>query len=148
LTEFVQDVQQYLAVNDDIYNIDKKKITFVLFFMSEGDVKSWKGQFLQHANNPTGLDLGTWAQFQIELTEVFKPYDAPRYALEELTPLKIGNNSIEDHVSRYKILLSWSGIPKTSPSAIDYFRKTLNISLQRKLLELPNPLKDLKEWYN
>jgi hypothetical protein len=57
LTEFVQDVQLYLAVNDDVYNTDKKKIAFVLSFMSEGDVKSWNGQFLQHANKPTGLDL-------------------------------------------------------------------------------------------
>jgi hypothetical protein len=55
LTEFVQDVQLYLAVNDDVYNTDKKKIAFTLSFMSEGDAKSWKGQFLQHANKPTGL---------------------------------------------------------------------------------------------
>jgi hypothetical protein len=77
--------------------------------MSEGDAKSWKGQFLQHVNKPIGLDLGTWAQFQIDLTEVFKPYDAPGDALKELTALKMGNNSIEDHVARYKILLSRSG---------------------------------------
>jgi hypothetical protein len=144
----VQDVQLYLAINDDVYNTDKKKITFILSFMSEGDVKSWKGKFLQNANKPTGLDLGTWAQFQTDLTEVFKPYDAPRDALEELTALKMGNNSIEDHIAKYKILLSRSDIPETSPLAIDYFRKTLNIPLQQKLLELPNAPKDLKEWYD
>jgi hypothetical protein len=148
LTEFVQDVQLYLAVNDDVYNTDKKKIAFVLSFMSEGDAKSWKGQFLQNANKPTGLDLGTWAQFQTELTEAFKPYDAPGDALEELTALKMGNNSIEDHIAKYKILLSRYGVPETSPSAINYFRKTLNIPLQQKLLELPNAPKDLKEWYD
>jgi hypothetical protein len=106
LTEFVQDVQLYLAVNDDVYNTDKKKIAFVLSFMSEGDAKSWKGQFLQNANKTTGLDLGTWAQFQTDITEAFKPYDAPGDALEELTALKMGNNSIEDHIAKYKILLS------------------------------------------
>jgi hypothetical protein len=148
LTEFVQDVQLYLAVNDDVYNTDKKKIAFVLSFMSEGDAKSWKGQFLQNANKPTELDLGTWAQFQTYLTEAFKPYDAPGDALEELTALKMGNNLIEDHIAKYKILLSRSGIPDTSPSAIDYFWKTLNILLQQKLLELPNAPKDLKEWYD
>jgi hypothetical protein len=42
LTKFLQDVQLYLAVNDDIYNTDKKKIAFTLSFMSEGDAKSWK----------------------------------------------------------------------------------------------------------
>jgi hypothetical protein len=114
LTEFLQDVQLYLAVNDDVYNKDKKKIAFVLSFMSEGDAKSWKGQFLQNANKPTGLDLGTWAQFQTDLTEAFKPYDAPGDALEELTALKMGNNLIEDHIAKYKIHLSRSGVPRAS----------------------------------
>jgi hypothetical protein len=84
LTEFVQDVQLYLAVNNDVYNTDKKKITFVLSSMSEGDSKSWKGQFLQNANKTTGLDLGTWAQFQTDLTEAFKPYDAPEMPSKNL----------------------------------------------------------------
>jgi hypothetical protein len=117
LTEFVQDVQLYLAVNDDVYNTDKKKIAFVLSFMSEGDVKSWKGQFLQNANKTIGLDLGTWAQFQTDLTEAFKPYDAPGDALEELTALKMGNNYIEDHIAKYKILLAYPE-PPHQPSII------------------------------
>jgi hypothetical protein len=147
LTEFLQDVQLYLAVNDDIYNTDKKKIAFTLSFMSEGDVKSWKGQFLQNVNKPTGLDLGTWAQFQVDITAAFQPYNAPGDALKELMALKMRTNSIKDHIAKYKILLSRSGILETSPSAIDYFQKTLNVPLQRKLLELPTPPSNLKEWY-
>jgi hypothetical protein len=98
--------------------------------MSEGDAKSWKGQFLRNTTSQTGINLGTWAQFQIDLKTAFQPYDAPGDALEELNTLKMGNTSIEDHIAKYKILLSRSGIPDMSPSAIDYFRKTLNMSLQ------------------
>jgi hypothetical protein len=94
------------------------------------------------------MDLGTWTQFLIDLKAAFQPYDTSGDALEELTMLKMGNTSIEDHIAKYKILLARSGVPDTSPSAIDYFRKTLNIPLQRKLLELPTPPINLKEWYN
>jgi hypothetical protein len=132
-------VQLYLAVNDDVYNMDKKKIAFTLSFMSEGDAKSWKGQYLQNANKTTGLDLGTWAQFQIDLMAAFQLYDTPKDALEELIALKMGTNTIKDHIAKYRILLSRSGVPESSPSAINYFRKTLNIPLQQKLLELPTP---------
>ena len=148
LDEFLQDIQLYLAVNDDVYNNDKKKIAYALSFMSEGDAKSWKGQFLRNANTPAGLDLGTWKQFLIDLKAAFQPYDAPGDALEEITTLKMGNTPIEEHIAKFKILLSRTGVPDTSPSAIDYFRKTLNVPLQRKLLELPTPPSNLKEWYD
>ena len=148
LDDFIQDVQLYLAINDDVYDSDKKKIAYALSFMSEGDAKSWKGQFLRNATTTTGMDLGIWKQFLIDLKAAFQPYDASGDALEELTTLKMGNTSIEDHIAKYKILLARSGVLDTSPSAIDYFRKTLNIPLQRKLLELPTPPTNLKEWYD
>ena len=59
----------------------------------------------------------------------------------------MGNSSIKDHIARYRVLLKKSQVPEDSPSAIDYFRKTLNYLLQRDLLKLPTPPKDLKEWY-
>jgi hypothetical protein len=148
LDEFIQDIQLYLTINDDVYDSDKKKIAYTLSFMSEGDAKAWKGQFVRNATTPAGMNLGTWAQFLIDLKAAFQPYDASGDALEELTSLKMGNTSIEDHIAKYKILLSRSGVADTSPSAIDYFRRTLNVPLQRKLLELSTPPTNLKEWYD
>jgi hypothetical protein len=148
LDDFIQDIQLYLAINDDVYDSDKKKIAYALSFMSEGDAKSWKGQFVRNASTPAGMDLGTWVQFLIDLKAAFQPYDASGDALEELTTLKMGNTSIEDHIAKYKILLVKSGVQDTSPSAIDYFRKTLNVPLQRKIMELPTPPTNLKEWYD
>ena len=137
----------YLDVNEEIYNTDKKRIAFALSFMNEGDADSWKGQFLLSARKPSGLDLGTWAEFETDLTTAFKPYDAPGDALKKITALKMGESSIEDHIARYKVLLTKAGILEDTPSAIDYFRRSLNVPLQRKLLELPTPPKDQKEWY-
>ena len=59
---FLQDVELYLNIKEDIYNTDKKKIGYALSFMNEDDAKSWKGQFIQNAQGPTGLDLRTWTQ--------------------------------------------------------------------------------------
>ena len=89
--------------------------------MNEDNAKSWKGQFIQNAQGPTGLDLGTWTQFVKELTNAFQPYDAPRDALENITNMKMGNNTIEDHTARFRTLLEKSGVPKDSPLAIDYY---------------------------
>lgn len=147
IDDFLQDITLYLEINDEIYETDKKKIGYALSFMNEGDAKSWKTQFLRHAKGATGLNLGTWVQFQHDVQEAFAPYDAPGDALEELTALKMGSNTIEDHTARFKTLLERSKVPETSPSAVDYYRKTLNIPLQRKLLELPTQPKNLKEWY-
>ena len=144
---FLQDVELYLDINEDTYNTDKKKIGYALSFMNEGDAKSWKGQFIQNAQGLTGLDLGTWTQFVKELTNSSQPYDAPGDALENITNMKMGNNTIEDHTAQFRTLLEKSGVSKDSPSAIDYYRKTLNVPLQKKILELPITPKMLDEWY-
>ena len=89
--------------------------------MNEGDAKSWKGQFIQNAQGPTGLDLGTGTQFVKKLTNAFQPYDTPREALEHLTNMKMGSNTIDNHTARFRTLLEKSGVSKNSPSAIDYY---------------------------
>ena len=67
--------------------------------MNKGDAKSWKGQFIQNAQGPTGLDLRTWTQFIKKLTNAFQPYNAPGDELEHLTNMKLGTNTIEDHTA-------------------------------------------------
>jgi hypothetical protein len=150
LDNFIQDILLYLSVNEDIYDNDKKKIGYTLTFMDQGDAKSWKTGFLQSTTTQTGLNLRTWGDFLTKIKEDFKTYNAPGDALEELVALKMGNNSIEDHIARFRILLKKSQVPEDSPSATDYFKKTLNIPLQKKkkLLDLPTPPKNLSEWYD
>ena len=40
LNKFIQDVTLYITVNQEVYNNDKKKIAFLLSFMTEGDMAS------------------------------------------------------------------------------------------------------------
>ena len=41
-----------------------------------------------------------------------------------------------------------STLDSTSPAVIDYYRESLNIPLQRRILSLENPPKTLQEWYD
>ena len=117
---------------------------FVLSFMTEGDTATWREQWLDdlyakaQASNKTDMDFGTFSDLVKKLEEDFAAYDAPGNALENIKNLKYDTkNLIEDHISKFKALLTQSGM-KESLSVIDYFRQTLPINLQRKTMLLDN----------
>ena len=60
--------------------------------------------------------------------------------------LKLGKTSIEEHVSKFKMLVTKSKLAKNDAVA-EYFRETLPIQLQTKIMSLPTPLTTLDEWY-
>ena len=131
LKKFRQDVKLYLFVNQKIYNHPAKKISFALSFMNEGDTASWKEQLLEDVMEKDPFDLGTWEVFKKNLREVFQPYDAPGDALEEMKNLRMGSGSIEEHNAWFKMIVTRSGLDKTSPAVINYYQEMLNVPLQR-----------------
>ena len=60
LNGFLLDLNLYLTVNHEIYNTSFKKIRYALSFMTNGDAKTWKDQYLKESNKGEYLDLGTW----------------------------------------------------------------------------------------
>ena len=103
---------------------------------TEGDAVTWREQWLndlnakEKASNKTEMDFGTFSELIKLLEKDFAAYDAPGDALENMKNLRYDTKaSIEDHISRFKALLSQSGM-KESISVIDYFRQTLPINLQ------------------
>ena len=128
-------------------------MVFVLSFMTKGDAATWREQWLDDldakakAANRTKMDFGTFGELIKLLEKYFATYDAPGDALENMKNLRYDVKSlIEDHISRFKALLSQSGI-KESLSVINYFRQTLPINLQRKIMLLDNPPVTLDKWY-
>ena len=116
--------------------------------MNKGDAASWKEQLLEDAMALPTFDLGTWDQFKKDLNNTFKPYYAPGDAQEEMKTIKMGNNTIEEHITRFKMLVTMSDLNDKSPAVVDYFRDFLSIPLQQKILNLENLPKTLKEWYD
>ena len=116
LNKFLQDVLVYLMVNKEVYNNDKKKIAYLLSFMTEGDTASWKEEFLarkieEAKKNNTDLKLGTFKEVKEMIKKLFEPFDRPGDALEEMKWLRMANNSnIDEHVAKFKMLVTQSGL--------------------------------------
>ena len=153
LKKFLMTCKMHLQANWAIYDNDEKKVVFVLSFMTEGDTATWREQWLDDldtkakALNKTEMDFRTLAELITLLEKDFAAYDAPGDALENMKNLWYDTKaSIEDHISRFKTLLSQSGM-KESISVINYFRQTLPINLQRKIMLLDNPPITLDDWY-
>ena len=61
--------------------------------------------------------------------------------------MRQGNTSIEDRVAKFKVLLTDSGVTKDSPAALDYFQKSIQVPLLKKILDWDNIPEMLPEWY-
>jgi hypothetical protein len=148
----MQDVYIYLKVNQKIYDNDDKKISFILSYLTGGDAAIWKQQFIQtkieeHEEQETKEpDWGTYKDFVEALRRTFQPYDKPGEALEDMKKLHLGDNSITEHNSKFRLLVSQTGM-KDLPALMDLYRETLPWALQSPIIRSKNPSKTLEEWY-
>jgi Ty3 transposon capsid-like protein len=136
---FMQDVFVYLKVNKVTYDNDDKKISFILSYLTGGDAAVWKQQFIQtkikesveaKTDEP---DWGSYKEFVEALKKTFQPYDEPAEALEDMKKLHLGDSSITEHNSKFRLLVSQTGM-KDSPELMDLYRETLPWSLQSLII--------------
>jgi hypothetical protein len=151
LRKFLQEVKIYLLANADAYPNDLDKVLFVLSYMSEGDAASWKEEFFdtaeqKAAQNGSTLTLGSYTDLIALIEKDFSPYDAPKDAIYEMKELKMGNTTVEEHVSRFKMLVTKSKLAKND-AVVEYFRETLPIPLQKNIMSLSTPPTTLDDWY-
>jgi Ty3 transposon capsid-like protein len=149
---FMQDVYVYLKVNRLIYDDDEKKISFILSYLADGDAAVWKQQFIQtkiEESKEAKTDepsWGTYKDFIKALKKTFQPYDKLAKALEDMKKLRLGDGSITEHNSRFRLLVSQTGI-KDSLALTDLYRETLPWGLQSPIIRSEHPPKTLEEWY-
>jgi hypothetical protein len=149
---FMQDVFVYLKVDKGIYNDDDKKISFILSYLTGGDAAVWKQQFIQTKieesidTKTDEPDWGSYNEFLDALKKTFQPYDEPAEALEDMKKLCLGDGSITEHNSRFRLLMYQTGM-KDSPALTDLYRETLPWGLQSPIIRSENPPKTLEEWY-
>ena len=152
LRRFLQDTFVFLTINKEHYNNDDKKIAFVMSFMTDGDAALWKEEFIRKVIRDSvarGDDISfrSYKKFIESLEKSFSPYDAPGDALDAMKHLRMGDGSFEEHLAKFKLLMSQSGLDE-SPVIIDLFRETLPIGLQRPILLSKNPPTTLQGWYD
>ena len=108
LRNFFQEIKIYLLANGDAYPTDLDKVLLVLSYMRNGDANSWKEKFFNSAEqkvaqNSSPLSLGTYQELIDLIIKDFSPYDAPIDAIYEMKELKMGNTTIEEHVTKFKM---------------------------------------------
>jgi hypothetical protein len=149
---FMQDVYVYLKVNKATYDNDDKKISFILSYLTGEDAAVWKQQFIQmkiEESEEAKTDepnWGTYKEFIEALKKTFQLYDKPGKALEEMKKLHLGDGSITEHNSRFRLLVSQIGM-KDSPALTDLYQETLPWGLQSPIIRSEHPPKTLEEWY-
>jgi hypothetical protein len=149
----LQDAELYILINKKLYDNDLVKIGFVLSFMTEGQAATWADQFVEEQQkqataNGTELDLGKFDDFKLKLKEAFATYDSPGEALNQMKTMRMKrDDSIDEHIAKFKTLLSESRIDEKSLVVTDLFRETLTLPLQSRILTLEKPPTTLKEWY-
>src|SRR6202522_4446376 len=57
------------------------------------------------------------------------------------------DDSIDEHIAKFRMLVSESKLDKSSPVIIDFLRETLGFPLQRRVMTLENPPKKIDDWY-
>jgi Retrotransposon gag protein len=123
---FMQDVYVYLKVNQLIYDDDEKKISFILSYLADGDAAVWKQQFIRtkieesEEAKTNGPNWEMYKEFVDALKKMFQPYDELAEALEDMKKLCLGDGSITEHNSRFRLLLSQTGM-KDSPALTDLY---------------------------
>ena len=152
LQRFLQDTFVFLTINKEHYNTDDKKIAFVMSFMTNGDAALWKQEFISKVIQDSvtagnEITFGTYKSFIESLEKSFLPYDAPGDALDAMKRLQMGEGSFEEHLAKFKLLVSQSGLDKLAAVA-DLFRETLPLGLQRPILLSEKPPVTLQEWYD
>ena len=152
LQRFLQDTFVFLTINKEHYNTDDKKIAFVMSFMTEGDAVLWKQEFISRVIRDSitagnEITFRTYKSFIESLEKSCLPYDAPGDALYAMKHLQLGEGSMEEHLAKFKLLMSQSGL-SDSVAVADFFRETLPLGLQRPILLSEKPPVTLEEWYD
>ena len=94
------------------------------------------------------ISFKTYKAFMDSLEKLFLPYNGPGNALKEIKQLKFSNNkSIDEHVSKFKLLVAQSGL-RQSMAIIDLFWETLPYSLQRPIITMEFSPTTLDGWFD
>ena len=153
--QWLNAVQLYLLINEDVYNNDDKKIAFVLSYMTKGPALTWAATFRENSVDSTGtVTLGTYGDFIAKFNEDFKQRDTTGTAIAWLTtkrmvpkkdrtyspPLNQYISEFQNHVARANI--------KDPNVLIGYFSAGIPPTLMRRIMSMDTVPTTIQEWYS
>ncbi|PFH47234.1 hypothetical protein AMATHDRAFT_116681, partial [Amanita thiersii Skay4041] len=149
---FINSCRLYISTKPQEFPTLHIKITWVLGFMQLGMAQMFRDHFLVYMNT---LDFQTQYlestdpdPIKLLYRDIYKAFGDPNRqatAIQEVTTIKQGSKSAEEHVQLFKQSYMQSGYGETA--RIHEFKRSLNSPLLDKLMAVPNLPTTLEGWY-
>ena len=142
LNKFIQACNAYLDLNTEIFSKDKKKILFVLSYMTEGMAEAWKEVFMDEKNRA----YGSYTDFLVEVKKAFSVADAEGEAQAQLWHLRQEKDTADEYIVQFRILAGRAKLTDDK-TLIKYFIEGINIGILQKIFgQKPLPTM-ISKWY-
>ena len=142
LNKFIQSCSAYLNLNTEIFNSNKKKILFVLSYMTEGTAEAWKEVYMDKKNGAYGL----YPTFIDVLKKAFSAADTEGKAWAQLRHLRQGKDGVDKYITQFRILAGRAKLTDDK-TLVEYFIEGINTWILQKIFA-QNPLPAMiNDWY-
>ncbi|PFH44951.1 hypothetical protein AMATHDRAFT_164457 [Amanita thiersii Skay4041] len=149
---FINACRLYISMKPHEFPTVQIKITWVLGFMQSGMAQLFRDHFMVYMNGPEFrtqyLESTEVDPVELLYQDIYKAFGDPNKqvtAIQEITTLKQGLKSAEEHVQVFKQSYMWSGYGETA--GIHEFKQSLNTPLLDKLMAVLNLPVTLEGWY-
>ncbi|PFH45894.1 hypothetical protein AMATHDRAFT_114941, partial [Amanita thiersii Skay4041] len=149
---FINSCRLYMSAKPQEFPTLRIKVTWVLGFMQMGMAQMFQDHFLVYMAT---LEFQTQYEQspesdQIELLyrDIYKAFSDPNKqatAIQEITMIKQGSKSVEEHVQLFKQSYMRSGYGETA--GIHEFKRSLNSPLLDKCMAVPELPVTIEKWY-
>ncbi|PFH45495.1 hypothetical protein AMATHDRAFT_159420 [Amanita thiersii Skay4041] len=149
---FINSCRLYMSVKPQEFPTLRIKITWVLGFMQTGMAQMFRDHFLvymatpefqtqyEQSNKPDQIEL-----LYCDIYKAFRDPNKQATAIQEITTIKQGSKSAEEHVQLFKQSYMRSGYGKMA--GIHEFKWSLNSPLLDKCMAVPELPVTIEKWY-
>jgi hypothetical protein len=118
VNSFLLECELYMDMNETAFTNDKQKIGFVLSYMTEKEARLWKEQYIGSLRDivTRRINYPTYEKFIETFQESFSSVDSQQEAMNELSQLKQGKKTAEEHIIEFRLLVGKAGLQCTTPS--------------------------------
>ncbi|PFH46348.1 hypothetical protein AMATHDRAFT_155512 [Amanita thiersii Skay4041] len=150
---FINSCRLYMTAKPQEFLTLHIKITWVLGFMQLGMAQLFRDHFLTYMVTPDYQtqyeQLTEPDQIELLYRDIYKAFGDPNKqatAIQEITTIKQGSKSGEEHVQLFKQSYMRSGYGEVA--GIHEFKRSLNTPLLDKCMAVPELLVSLNKWYD
>ena len=141
---WIRSVELYLLNNEEVYDINQKRIAFALSFVKKKSTLGWTTTFTSDAID--NKKFGTFTNFKNSLTKAFLTTDLKVKALVCLQSIAQTKDKILPYINEFKITAHLSRIVDQTV-LISLFAEGLNPALMHHIYSMDSVPTTIDEWY-